>query len=304
MRKILFFAGLAILLVITGCQKVAPPKVVPSFTFYYQMAEVQFQTPDGALGGEVREMDVDTMELEELLALYLQGPISDDYVSPFPASLSVEEFQLQNGVLSLTFSDSFSQLTGVRLSVATACITKTFLQLDTVDAILISTESGMISNQGSRMFVAEDFLYEDKSDQLFEETVILYFADVNNQYLVSETRNAWFISREDIPAYVVGELLRGPATSAARSTMPENAKLRSVYVEDGICTVDLSKEFLGRRYLNTEEALVTLYALVNSLTELEEIEGVRILVEGAPLQKFGEILVPEVMYYTKSMIGR
>lgn len=58
------------------------------FAFYYQSAEPQFRTQDGALGYEIRDVDLEQTSLEELLKLYLAGPSSEDLTSPFPKVLS------------------------------------------------------------------------------------------------------------------------------------------------------------------------------------------------------------------------
>ena len=304
MKNRLIYLGLfvSVLLLMTGCHAEIQEAGNP-FAFYYQSAEPQFRTQDGALGYEIRDVDLEQTSLEELLKLYLAGPSSEDLTSPFPKVLPVEKRSVENGTLYLTLGDEFSSLKGIHLSVATACINQTFLQLEQIQSVMIATPSGMISSQERNPLGQENFLFFDESASLFDETIHLYYSDVNGQYLIEEQRTEQFVCKEDIPRYVLQQLISGPSTTAARPALPQDTQLLSLKLEDGICTVSLSQEFYDNRPVTTEEALVALYSIVNSLTSLEDIEGVRILVDGDLLEQYGTITVPEILYFTKSIVS-
>lgn len=297
---------LAAALLFSGCQAAMQPEVEYPFSFYYLRVleeRSEFQSPDGALGAEIRDVDPERLDLEQLLGQYLLGPSTQSLQSPFPDTLTVKGCRLQNGLLTITFGDEYAALSGIRLSEATACLIRTFSQVDGVDAVYIQTESGMLSGQERTILKQENFLYSDESDQLFEESVFLYFSDVAGKYLLREPRTEEFVAREDIPEYILKELSAGPASDAARWVIPEGTRVLSLKTEDGICTVDLSREFLERIPITTEEALVRIYAIVNSLTALDWISGVRILVCGAPLREYGTLLLPDVLEFSQNLIG-
>jgi germination protein M len=62
--------------------------------------------------------------------------------------------------------------------------------------------------------------------------------------------------------------------------MPQNARLRRVWVEEGVAYVDFSREFQTEHWGGSTGDTFTLFSVVNSLTELPGIEAVQFLVEG------------------------
>ena len=66
--------------------------------------------------------------------------------------------------------------------------------------------------------------------------------------------------------------------------------MRSVTLEDGLCTVDLSQAFLDGLPADSGQARLAVYALVNTLAGVDGVEQVQLLVEGAAL---GQPLYPD-----------
>ena len=66
-------------------------------------------------------------------------------------------------------------------------------------------------------------------------------------------------------------------------TIPSNVKVNSVKISDGTAVVDFSREIITNineiPHSSTTETLAV-YSIVNTLTEFEEIEKVKITVEG------------------------
>lgn len=108
--------------------------------------------------------------------------------------------------------------------------------------------------------------------------VNLYFSDSQAMYLVSEKRKippTTFLAKQ-----VVVELIKGPASSDLYSTIPEGTRVNEVYIADDIVYVDLSEEVFKNHPGGSSGELMTVYSIVNSLTEISPIKGVQILVEG------------------------
>jgi len=66
---------------------------------------------------------------------------------------------------------------------------------------------------------------------------------------------------------------------AYQDCVPDNAKLLSLTVKDGIAYVDFSKE-VSKKTMGSYEATMFMGAVVNTLTEFKEIKAVQILIEG------------------------
>lgn len=106
----------------------------------------------------------------------------------------------------------------------------------------------------------------------------LYFSDSQAMYLVSEKRK--IPQTTSLAKQVVVELIKGPTSSDLYSTIPEGARVNEVYIADDIVYVDLSEEVFKNHSGGSSGELMTVYSIVNSLTEISPIKGVQILVEG------------------------
>lgn len=117
----------------------------------------------------------------------------------------------------------------------------------------------------------------------------LYFADEQAQYLVPEVREVPQ-GNASLPDLVVQELIKGPATPGLGITIPREARLASpVKVEDGVAFVNFNKEFQTRHWGGSAGELMTVYSIVSSLTELEGIKAVALLVDGERLETLGHM---------------
>ena len=108
--------------------------------------------------------------------------------------------------------------------------------------------------------------------------VNLYFSDSQAMYLVSEKRK--ILPTTSLAKQVVIELIKGPDSSDLYSTIPEGTRVNEVYIADDIVYVDLSEEVFKNHPGGSSGELMTVYSIVNSLTEISPIKGVQILVEG------------------------
>jgi germination protein M len=99
-------------------------------------------------------------------------------------------------------------------------------------------------------------------------------------YLVSEKRKIPPTTSLAMAKEVVIELIKGPASSDLYATIPEGTRVNEVYIADDIVYVDLSEEVFKNHPGGSSGELMTVYSIVNSLTEISPIKGVQILVEG------------------------
>ena len=110
----------------------------------------------------------------------------------------------------------------------------------------------------------------------------LYFADINNTFLMSEQRSLPHPENEvDYARSIVRELIRGPQKGLVR-TIPGTTQLRALYISSaGVCYVDLSRAAEKDHPGGCNSELLTVYSMVNSLIlNIPEIKRVKILIEG------------------------
>lgn len=142
-----------------------------------------------------------------------------------------------------------------------------------------------------------NIIVEDMTDTI---DIVLYFADANNN-LVAE--------RREIPK-VVGiarqtmlELCRGPENSSLFPCLPTGTELQDINIRDNLCTVVFKENLITHHSGEAEEESLTVFSIVNTLTQFSSVDKVQILIEGKktntltghinisdPLERNGDII--------------
>lgn len=135
-------------------------------------------------------------------------------------------------------------------------------------------------------------LGENQAGELKDKTPCkLYFINEQGK-LAPETRyidNAEVAKGNDnLATVLVKELISGPAKgSLLQATIPQDTKVHSnVLIKDGIATVDLSKDFIDKHKGGKKNEQLTLYSIVNTLTELKEVKSVQFKIDGKVKKEF------------------
>lgn len=136
-------------------------------------------------------------------------------------------------------------------------------------------------------------LSEADAQQIADKTPIsLYFANEEGTKLKLEKRYIPMSELKkptnELATLIVKELINGPAKgSGLKATIPAETKLHSnVKVENGVATVDFSKEFKEKHPGGKKAEQLTIYSIVNSLTELSDISQVKFKIDGKTTKEF------------------
>lgn len=112
-----------------------------------------------------------------------------------------------------------------------------------------------------------------------QTTLTLYFSDDQANYLWPEIR--YVAKAEGTPQRALAELALGPADSRYRQrTVPQEAKVLSLRIEDGLALVDYSLELRDNHPGGSTGEVLTTYSIVHTLLEFDDIRRVQILLEG------------------------
>lgn len=93
--------------------------------------------------------------------------------------------------------------------------------------------------------------------------------------------------------------LQGANSENLKSGCSKNVKINNVELNGDCVILDLSKEFIEEYEGNSEEELNVIYSIVNTLTELTEVNCVKILIDGQENQYLGGINLSEKYYKIK-----
>lgn len=116
-----------------------------------------------------------------------------------------------------------------------------------------------------------------------KEQISVYFKDGQTNNIREEKRTIKAdkdTSSESLAKIAVEELIKGPTEENHKSVISKEARLRSLKVNGKVATVNMSSHYNDKK---DTEALLLRFALVSTLCAIEGIDGVVILVEGAPV---------------------
>lgn len=268
------------------------------FAFYYIRNEITYREDDSVICAETREYDPQSMSLEDLLRLYFEGPKSSALSMPFPEDLQVPDCQKEGTTVTLTMGEAYLRLSGINKSVADACLARTLLGCSGTERVTILSPDG-----SSTTLTLKNLVFTDTGAQVQDTSVTLYFADAENRYLLPEQRSTEPLEESEIPRYIVNQLITGTKQRGYGNTIPAGTRLLGIKTENGVCTVDFSAEFLSNGPQTHFEERMTVYSVVNSLTELETISSVQITVEGELVDRFSYMSLAEPIGRQTEMIG-
>lgn len=138
---------------------------------------------------------------------------------------------------------------------------------------------------------------EDNPTQI---DVTLYFPDNNADRLILEKRSIE-LTGKDLARLSLQALIDGPKTGLSPS-IPAGVKLLDISIEKGVAFVDFSSEFISKHPGGSAGEIMTLYSIVNTLTEYPSIDEVQILVEGQTGKSLGNILLDKPLKRDPSLI--
>lgn len=86
-------------------------------------------------------------------------------------------------------------------------------------------------------------------------------------------------------------LLEGPKNEGLEKVIPEGTKVNKIELKNGIIYLDLTKEFIDNHTGGKEAELRTIYSIVNTLTGLNEVDAVKININGYEEEGFKDNLI-------------
>ena len=134
---------------------------------------------------------------------------------------------------------------------------------------------------------------EEITEEQFRQTIVnLYFPGKESHELMAETRLVDVKNLMNIPCEkLVNMLIDGPKNEKLENIMPKNTKVLKTYFDKDCIILDLSKDFLNydMEKENIKENLIN--SIVKTLTELNEVNSVKILIEGQENEQFKDTYV-------------
>lgn len=129
---------------------------------------------------------------------------------------------------------------------------------------------------------------EEITEEELRKTIIsLYFNNKETNTLMPEARliDVKILAKNPYEE-IVNLLIKGPKSEKLEKVIPEGTILNEAKIIGNVVYLDFSKEFIENHPGGTEEESKTIYSIVNTLLELNEVNSVKILIDGEENQCF------------------
>ena len=138
----------------------------------------------------------------------------------------------------------------------------------------------------------QDYTPEEEisDEQLRQTKLVLYFANSETGELETEIKIVDANTLLENPyKEMISLLIKGPESSNLKKLIPEGTNLHDVKLERSCAVINLSNEFLN--FENEDTKLKTINSIVNTLTNLKEVDSIKFLINGEQNEELSEIYV-------------
>jgi germination protein M len=227
-------------------------------------------------------------------------------LSPLCDGTQLNSVTIKDEIAVVDFSDEFEEFDEVRNALAPAAVAKTLCSLDFISgvSILVDGEEAMGSDGKPLGVIMESDVVGEGKAESTKAKVLLYFANDMGDGLSSESREVEVAAASTVEKAIVEELIKGPKNAGSIGIIPTETKVISVETKNGVCFVNLSKEFVNKYQGGTAGETLTVYSVVNSLTELGTIDSVQFLIEGEKRDEFVHMVINEPISRDASIIKK
>ncbi|MBQ2897210.1 MAG: GerMN domain-containing protein [Clostridia bacterium] len=226
----------------------------------------------------------------------MKGPKNPEYKAIIPKDATLNDVILTGDLAIVDFSADVYLEDDADILLLSTSVLRTIAEIEGISRVLITVDGGdFVNSQGNTIGIMNkaDIVYDTTPEVKQQQYLTLYFANKDGSYLVDESRRITINEKESVEIQALRELIKGPKSKNSSRTIPQETKILSVETKEGICFVNLSQEFISRHTGGTASEQLTIYSIVNTLTELEGVEKVQFLIEGQKSESFIHMLINE-----------
>lgn len=242
-----------------------------------------------------------------LLNCLASAPKTEGAVSVLPEGTELLGVSISGKTAVLDLSSEYYNNTGVDELLSRMAIVNTVCGIDGVDSVrirvggspLVSTITGHEIGIISGLDVANG---PQDTAVAAKETVTLYFPDKEGTHLVPERREIELQASISVERLIISGLAKGPDNEELVQIIPSDINLISIETNDGVCFVNISGDFVDKIQSGSSSTTMALYSIVNSLTELDGINSVQILIDGKTGTEFGNFVLDVPLERNKALI--
>lgn len=198
----------------------------------------------------------------------------------------------KDGTVNVDFGAAYGQLSHVKEVLLRTSVVKSLLQIDGIKGVtfsvngssLLDTDKVPVGRMDNNTILTDN---GDKSIYSAKKKVKLYYANETGDKLISCVRKVEVDDNVPLETQVLLMLKNPPASKKnLRSPLPKDFYVNQTQIMNNTCYVDLSSD-IENAVADVKEK-ITVYAMVNSLTDLDTAYQVQFTIEGKRVSKLNE----------------
>lgn len=150
------------------------------------------------------------------------------------------------------------------------------------------------------LYAGDVNLHSDMAD-ITDSVIALYHLTTNNT-LKRETYSVAVSGKLSTERFILERLAMQPEDGRFKSSYVNNEGIIDVETRSKLCFINLKDTFVTDNTGNDIKEKLAVYSMVNSLTELNDVEGVVFLINGKRADKFGSVDISGVLTADKSIV--
>ncbi len=159
----------------------------------------------------------------------------------------------------------------------------------------------IFSIRGKKEEIIEILPQEEISDEQLRKTMVsLYYENKETKKLMPEARLVDVKLLINEPYKMLLELLmEEPKNTSLKTVIPDNVTINKIELNSDVLCIDFSKEFIENHQGGLENEKNTIYSIVNTLTELTEVNGIKIMIDNEENKAFKDEQIKFNKVFTK-----
>lgn len=279
MKKIIMFSLIFCLIFISGCTK----KVYfEDIKLYYPTSELDLEVKDVNLSSTNKQSLIE--EVRDMLT-----KIEDeDVMNYYNSDIYLSSVELNEDTLIVHLDGVYTKFSLGERTLIKSGIIKSYSNFDFISNIKFYLNGSEMEDEYGKKIdnirISDIITLDD--DSIASNIIICNLYYVINDKLDIEERTFENQSTVYLAKNIVEELIKGPTNKDYTNPIPKETKVKQLEIKDGICYLDFNKEFVSRHPGGELNETLTIYSIVNTLTELNEINSVQFLIDGEKVDEY------------------
>lgn len=236
-------------------------------------------------------------QVAELIEALKENPVEFSLRTPI-SGYEINGWEMSDTLLVVDVSEEYRNAQPTTEVLIRAALARTLTQVGGIDYVSLTVNGEALTDSLGVTVgpMTADMFIDNAGNEInaYEKVRLkLYFANEAGDGLVESSVSCVYNSNISLEKLVVERLVAGPVegTEGVYPVVNPSTKVLSVTVKDGTCYVNFDDNFLTQMYNVTGE--VAIYAIVNSLVELSNVNKVQIAVNGET-----DVIYRETFHFT------